>query len=161
MFYLDLFRCLATRDVDYLVVGGLAMNLHGVPRLTMDVDLALVRDPDNVRAFVDCAATLGLTPSVPVALADLADPQARAGWIRDKHLVALPLRAPAPEAPTPDVVLDHHLDMTAAISRAVTRELAGVRVRVAAIEDLIAMKRHAGRAQDLADVAHLERLRAR
>jgi hypothetical protein len=36
MFYLDLFRCLQDRNVRYLLAGRLAMNLHGVPRMTMD-----------------------------------------------------------------------------------------------------------------------------
>ena len=40
MFYLDLFRALDKHRVNYVLVGGLAMNLHGVPRMTMDVDLA-------------------------------------------------------------------------------------------------------------------------
>jgi hypothetical protein len=39
MFYLDLFRSLNDHQVRYLLVGGLAMNLHGVPRMTMDVNL--------------------------------------------------------------------------------------------------------------------------
>jgi len=36
MFYLDLFKELNEADVRYLVVGGLAMNLHGVPRMTIE-----------------------------------------------------------------------------------------------------------------------------
>jgi hypothetical protein len=50
MFYLDLFRCLHEHDVRYLLVGGLAMNLHGVPRMTMDVDLILAMDDANLGA---------------------------------------------------------------------------------------------------------------
>jgi hypothetical protein len=38
MYYLDLFRTLNERNVRYLVVGGLAVNLYGVPRVTQDVD---------------------------------------------------------------------------------------------------------------------------
>ena len=45
MFYLNLFKALEKHKVQYLLVGGLAMNLHGVPRTTMDVDLVLALDP--------------------------------------------------------------------------------------------------------------------
>jgi len=45
MFYLDLFRCLHAHDVRYVLVGGLAMNLHGVPHQSIDVDL-VVEDED-------------------------------------------------------------------------------------------------------------------
>ena len=62
MFYLDLFAGLDRRRVDYLLVGGLAMNLHGVPRLTMDVDIVLALDEQNLARFVACAEELGLRP---------------------------------------------------------------------------------------------------
>ncbi len=52
MFYLELFRKLQQRHVRYLVAGGLAMNLHGVPRMTMDVDLVLAFDHENLSAFI-------------------------------------------------------------------------------------------------------------
>jgi hypothetical protein len=39
VFYLDLFRVLDEKCVHYFLIGGLAMNLHGVPRTTMDVDM--------------------------------------------------------------------------------------------------------------------------
>ena len=41
MFYLNLFKALKAHDIDYLLIGELAMNLHGVPRMTMDVDLII------------------------------------------------------------------------------------------------------------------------
>ena len=53
MFYLNLFRALQEERVDYVVVGGLAMNLHGVERATMDVDLVLAMDDANLRRFLN------------------------------------------------------------------------------------------------------------
>ncbi len=44
MFYLEVFRALEEHKVRYLLVGGLAMNLHGVPRMTMDIDLVIALD---------------------------------------------------------------------------------------------------------------------
>ncbi len=68
MFYLDLFRCLHEHRVRYFLVGGLAMNLHGVPRMTMDVDIVLALDDANVDTFITCAQKLGLEPQAPVPL---------------------------------------------------------------------------------------------
>ena len=48
MFYLNLFKALKDHDIDYLLIGGLAVNLHGVPRMTMDVDLLIALDADNI-----------------------------------------------------------------------------------------------------------------
>jgi hypothetical protein len=50
MFYLDLFRCLHERHVRYLLAGGLAMNLHGVARMTMDIDLVIALDEASMRS---------------------------------------------------------------------------------------------------------------
>jgi hypothetical protein len=68
MFYLDLFRTLQEERVEYLVVDGLAINLHGVERATMDVDLVLAMDDANLRRFLAAATRLTLTPSLPVPI---------------------------------------------------------------------------------------------
>lgn len=65
MFYLDLFRALEAKQVRYLLVGGIAMNLHGVPRMTMDVDIVLAMDEANLRAFLGAASDLRLEPWRP------------------------------------------------------------------------------------------------
>jgi len=52
MFYLELFRALDREKVRYLVVGGVAVNLHGIGRLTVDVDVMLALDSENLGRFV-------------------------------------------------------------------------------------------------------------
>lgn len=65
MFYLDLFRALQEEQVNYVVVGGLVINLHGVERATMDVDLVLAMDDANLRRFLNAATRLKRKPSYP------------------------------------------------------------------------------------------------
>ena len=60
-----------------------------------------------------------------------------------------------------DLFARHPIDFDALWCRADVIDLNGVGVRVASIDDLIAMKRDAGRPLDLDDVGHLERIRAR
>lgn len=158
MFYLDLFRSLHDHGVRYLLVGGLAMNLHGVPRMTMDVDLVLSLDMRNLDAFIGCARALGLRPLAPVPLEALRDPEQRHAWIEQKHMVAFALAAPGPGSVTVDVLLRHPLEMDVALGRGLVREVEGVPVRLAAVEDMISMKQAAGRRQDLDDIEHLRRL---
>ncbi|CAG4885357.1 protein of unknown function [Georgfuchsia toluolica] len=55
MFYLDLFRALDQEQVRYLLIGGLALNIHGVERATMDIDLMLAMDSDNLKSFLRVA----------------------------------------------------------------------------------------------------------
>lgn len=158
MFYLDLFRCLHARNVRYLLAGGLAMNLHGVPRMTMDVDLLIALDDANVDGFIRCARDLGLSPQAPVALESLRDPAQRQAWMEQKRLVAFALSASDAAAPTVDIVLKHDLDFDDALKRAIRRDLDDVPVMVASVDDMIALKQNTGRRQDRDDVEHLRRL---
>jgi hypothetical protein len=158
MLYRDLFRELDQQQVEYLLVGGLAMVLHGVPRLTMDVDLVVALRPDNLERLIRAARTLSLTPSVPVQIEELADPAKRAAWMREKGMLAFPLRSPEASSPTIDVLIGARLDFDAAYSRRVKADLEGTPIWVAAVEDIIAMKQETGRAQDQADIALLRKL---
>jgi hypothetical protein len=45
---LPLLRALAEHDVEYVLVGGVAVNFHGILRATEDVDLFVRPEPDNV-----------------------------------------------------------------------------------------------------------------
>jgi hypothetical protein len=159
MFYLDLFRALNDHQVRYLLVGGLAMNLHGVPRMTMDVDLVLAMDEDNLDRFIGCARALDLSPVAPVPLAALKDAEQRRQWAEQKHMIAFALQPASTGGPTVDILIRPVIDIAAALLRGEARHLKDVAVSVAAIEDMITLKSAAGRQQDEDDIAHLERLR--
>ncbi len=160
MFYLDLFRALGSENVRYLLVGGLALNIHGVERATMDIDLVLAMDPDNLQAFLCAAKTLKLAPILPVKLTDLADPITRESWVAEKHMIAFALRPPESMAPTVDILVQSPLDFAAAWARRIEKDLGDARLSVAHIDDLIAMKSATGRLTDASDIAALERLKA-
>ncbi len=160
MIYLDLFRALDKHKVRYLLVGGLAMNLHGVPRMTMDVDLVLAMDEDNLDHFIACASELKLSPCAPVPLSDLKDPEQRRRWHEEKHMIAFGLQNTQARIPTMvDILIAPSIDISLAMRRATIRDLDGTPVTLAAIEDMITLKRGTGRAQDESDIEHLERTR--
>ena len=159
MFYLDLFRCLHAHNVRYLLAGGLAMNLHGVPRMTMDVDLLLAFDDANIDGFLSCARELALRPQAPVPLESLKDPDQRQSWIEEKHLIAFGLANGQPGVPTVDILLKHELNFAAALERALVQTVEGVPINIASVEDMIALKKDTGRRQDHDDIEHLLRLR--
>mgnify|MGYP005843565809 CR=1 FL=1 len=158
MFYLDIFTALANHEVRYLLIGGLAMNLHGVPRMTMDVDLVIALDTANLQRMLNAAASLDLQPVLPLSLEDILDPEKRNHWIRDRNMVAFALRSPRLEGPTVDILIDPPLDVARALSRAELQDLGGTKASLASIEDMIALKEKSGRKQDLADIEHLRRL---
>jgi len=158
MFYQKLFAALAEHRVRYLLVGGLAVNIHGIPRLTMDVDVIIALDPQNVDHFIAAAEELGLRPVLPVRLSELADPAKRREWVEQRNLVAFALRAGEAGAPTVDLMLGIELQFESAYRRRVVRDLDGIAIDVASIPDLIAMKDQSGREQDRHDIEHLRKL---
>ncbi len=159
MLYVDLFSALHRHQVEYTLIGGLAVALHGVERNTMDVDIALVLSPENVDRFLLAAQDLGLTPVLPVPITTLRDTATLRDWHVNRHLQAFGLRAPGVAGVTLDVLLFPPLDPQALHARALPLDIAGTPVRVAAIDDLIALKEHAARPLDLDDVAHLRQVK--
>ena len=158
MFYLDLFSALHRHHVEYVLIGGLAVALHGIERTTMDIDLCVVVSPGNLSHLVAAAQELKLTPTLPVPLLSLTQIDLLKDWHTQRNLLAFALRSPDLAGVTVDVLLFPPVPPQELCQRALTIDVAGVPVRLAQIDDLIALKQHAGRPIDLSDIEHLKRL---
>jgi len=144
-------------DVRYLVVGGLAVVAHGFVRFTADIDLVLDPDPAAMRRAVAALAALGYRPRAPVAFEAFADPVQRATWARDKGLMVFSVFSDQHPATEIDLFVETPFDFERVYADADRFEVAaGVEATFVSRADLIAMKRKAGRPQDLKDVAELE-----
>jgi len=154
----ELFAALHAGGVEYAVVGGVAVNIYGVPRMTYDVDIVVATTEASLRGCREVLESLGLRSRLPFALETIADPGTRAELEAERNLFAVTFTDPANPLREVDVLIAPSLDPDGIASRAVERLAGTVPVRVATIEDLIRMKRLAGRPQDHADIAHLERI---
>lgn len=155
---LVVFRALSAAGVRYLVVGGVAVVLHGHLRATIDLDLVLDLEPENTARAIAALSAQGFRPVVPVAAMEFQDPAARARWAREKSMVVFSLWAEADPTFKLDLFVEEPFDFATVWNRAVAVDVGGVVVRVVALADLVAMKERVGRPQDLADVAALRRL---
>jgi hypothetical protein len=153
-----IFAALEAAGARYLVVGGVAVVLHGHPRFTADLDLVLALDAANVSKAIRALESLGYRPRAPVALAEFASAETRARWIEEKDLVVLSLWSPSFPATELDLFASEPFAFEPAYARALRADLGSVVATVAALPDLIALKRSAGRPQDLEDVRALEAL---
>ena len=70
--------------VRYLVVGGVAVVLHGYLRTTLDLDLVLHLESENLDRALEAFAGLGFRPQAPVPLSSFADPHTRETWLKEK-----------------------------------------------------------------------------
>jgi len=152
---------LDANGVRSVVVGGVATVLHGHPRLTADLDLALDLTLDHPARAVQALSGLGLVPLLPVEAMDFADPATRATWIRTKNLTVFTFIDPSDPLRQVDLFAEDPIPFEGLWERAVEVRLATVSARIASLDDLISMKRSAGRAKDLVDVEALELIRRR
>jgi predicted nucleotidyltransferase len=156
--YSELFAQLVDAEVRFVVVGGVAVVLHGYARLTADVDLVIDLEPLNVRRCIETLQARGLRPLAPVSALDFADPIKRADWIENKNLAVFTMRDERNPLITVDLFAREPIPFDDLWSRATVFQLAGRAIRVASIPDLIAMKRAVGRAEDLNDIDKLLKL---
>jgi predicted nucleotidyltransferase len=144
---------LTSAGVDFVLVGGLAVVMHGYSRLTRDVDIAFASDATNLEALGEVLIALdaklrGLEDEVPfvpnkrtLSGIEILTLTSAAGWI-DVH--------PRLES------VESYEQLRGGAERV---KLDGFSILIAGLDDLIAMKRALGRPQDLADIAALEEIK--
>lgn len=146
--------------VSYLVAGGIAVNLHGVPRFTKDLDLYIDWDAANVNRLLAALQTLGFSIRQPVNPALLADPVERGRIQREKNVIAFTFYATDRPFQEVDLLLIDSPPYQEAARRAVSRQAGTLVFPVVAIADLITMKTAGGRLQDESDIAALRQIAA-
>ena len=152
---LDFARVLAALNagnVRYLLIGGLAMVSHGSAHVTQDVDIFYARDLQNRQALVQALADYHpRLRGVPEGLPFFWDSRTLKDSVNltlDTDLGAVDLLGEVAG-----------VDFEAAWERSVVLEIYGLAVHVAALDDLIAMKRAANRQKDQVHLLELEALR--
>ena len=83
VFFEDVLVLMRDAGVRFVVVGGTAVILHGVPRTTADLDLVVDLDAANLRRLVSVMNRLGYVPRAPVDALALCDETQRKAWIED------------------------------------------------------------------------------
>jgi hypothetical protein len=146
-------RTLVDHDVRFVLIGGYAAALRGSPMITGDLDICYARDEENLRALADALRRLearlrGVEEDVPFRL-DAETLEA------GDHFTFSTTAGAVDCLGTPSGT-EGFADLDAS---ATDEDLDGLVVRVASLDDLIRMKRAAGRPQDLIAVEWLSALR--
>jgi hypothetical protein len=146
---------LARAEIDFVVIGGVAVVVQANPRFTRDLDICYATDKSNLDRLgvllVSLDAKLrGIDEDVPFV------PDART--LRSAQMLTLATREG-----NIDLLVDPpgSPGYAALRRRADVVQLDGISVRVASLEDLIEMKRAAARPQDEIDIESLEIARSR
>lgn len=156
--YEGLFAALNQAGIRYLLTGGVAVNFHGLPRMTFDVDLIVLFEKDNLEKLTALLEGLGYRSRLPVPASGLADPATRKAWQRDKGLLAYTFMHPSQPMAEVDVMLDAPAPFEELMARAVNVPFGRTTVPLLSRQDLIATKQGSPRQQDICDVEALRRL---
>jgi hypothetical protein len=144
----QILRVLGNHDVDYVLVGGLAVQVHGHVRTTFDVDVLPRPEHANLEHLADALNELDARvlnrESEGLAIDAAMLPRATLWQFETRH-GAIDVIHDAPGAPA-------YRDLR---ERALEIDLGGLALAVAGRDDLISMKRASGRPVDLDDLAAL------
>ena len=148
-----LVTALERHRVRFVVIGGVAAQAHGSPSMTYDLDVCVARDRENAAALAAALRDMHAYPrAAPAGLPFQLDAQALLSrdlstWATDFGDLDT-LGEPTPGLRYEDLV-----------ANATMETIAGQRVLVAGLDDLIAMKRAAGRPKDRIELEVLGALR--
>ncbi len=152
MFLDRLIAAFVTHQVDYALVGGYAVALHGAIRGTLDIDAVIGLTESQYLQAEKALLELGLESRLPVRAARVF--QFREEYIQERNLIAWNFFNPQNPMESVDVILTHDRHQM----RTVSIQGAGMTYQVASIPDLIRMKTESGRPQDLADIEALNKI---
>ena len=137
----EFLRLFNEHRVEYLLIGGYAVGIHGYPRATKDLDLWIRATPENARKVSLAMQEFGFPPEI-VPPVRFTNPDAifRMGFPPVRIELTTSISG---------------VDFDACHSHAIQASLDGVSVPVIALEDLKVNKKASGRHRDLDDLEHL------
>ncbi|MGB7068849.1 MAG: nucleotidyltransferase [Pyrinomonadaceae bacterium] len=138
----ELFRSLNAKGVEYLLIGGYAVIIHGYVRNTNDIDIAVSNDSENIARCLEALVDFGFGgPELKKALTSTKKNVVRMGVEPMKIEILNYLNG---------------VDFNVAYSRRLNTTIEDINVNVISLGDLIANKEDVGRLQDLLDVEKLK-----
>ena len=159
MYYFEILEGLYKSKVRYLIAGGLAVNLYGVPRVTQDIDIVIAMSKENVLKITSLLKELGYVPRLPVSPDDLANPDKVKDWIENKNLKAFSFYHKNENYKVLDIVLVHPLDFEKSFKNRTVKRAKDIDIYLASVDDVVKMKEFSGRPQDLSDIEMLNKVR--
>ena len=140
-------ECLLSAEVDFMLVGGYAVALHGWPRTTFDIDFWIMANPENAKSVLQALKSFG------APLMDLTE--------ADFHKPGMVFQIGTEPQRIDIVSAIDGLEYSEAAKHAVKMNVDGLEIKVISIDDLIVNKRASGRPKDIADAVALEKIRER
>ena len=157
---IEILCTLHDRGIDFVVAGGVAAVLHGVERMTLDLDVAVSLDPDNLKSFLSALDQLRLVPRAPIPPDTILDAARVEELVREKNALVFTFWNPQEPYRQIDMFLTRENSFDDLVADAHALTIRGRTIRVASRRKLIEMKSRVRpiREKDLGDIEALTKI---
>jgi hypothetical protein len=159
--YEEILREFEKQKVKYVIVGGIAFNLLGGYRNTLDMDILVELTDKNLFKIVNILKKAGYHVKQPVDPIMIADRETRKDWIENKNMKAFNFYKGEKTYEEVDIIIDSPVDFKEAIKDAIETRLSGLTLKVISPGKFIKMKKSSGRDKDLRDIEELKLIRGK
>ena len=146
-------KTLNQHRVQYTLVGGYAVALHGAVRGTVDIDFVVALNQRSYRQTEKALSSIGLKSILPISADGVFN--FREEYIKNRNLIAWSFNNPDNPLEIVDIIITEDAKQI----KSVIKTFNGTNIKIAAIDDLIKLKKKSGRRQDIEDIKALEKLK--
>ncbi len=151
---------LKEHNIKFIVCGGVAAVLHGVERMTMDIDLSLDFDKTNLEEFLIVMKKMNFKPRVPIPPEEILDPLKRKQMIEEKNAIVFTFIDPDNPFRQIDIFLEENKSFKQLSNHIEKISIGDMEIDVLSIEKIIDMKKEIDppRGKDLLDISELQNI---
>lgn len=147
----QLIESLKKEKINYMIVGGYAVNFHGYSRNTVDIDLVIKFSLSNLKKMETLLKRMGLISRLPIDAVSVF--KFRDEYIKNRNLLAWNFFNEQNPTDQVDILITHDVsDFKSEKFR-----VGDLEIKVISKEDLIKMKKKSGRKKDLLDIKELSK----
>ena len=156
--YEEILREFQKQKVKYVLVGGIAFNLLGGNRNTLDMDILVEMSDKNLFKIVNILMKAGYHVKQPVDPLRIADEPTRKDWIKNKNMKAFNFYKET-EFKEVDIIIESPVTYEEAKTDKIFVRSGDIKIPVISIDKLIKMKKNTGRSVDSLDIEQLKKIK--
>ncbi|MEX2588565.1 MAG: hypothetical protein WD334_00080 [Chitinophagales bacterium] len=153
---------LANENVSFIISGGVAGVLHGLERMTLDLDISVDRKPENLKRFIAVMKKLNMVPRAPVQPEIFLDDELLNKIAKEKNALVFTFIDIDNPYKQVDIFITKSMGYNVLLEDTEEKEMYGVKIRYLTIEKLIELKQKIEpmRSKDKWDIEELKKILA-
>ena len=144
-----LINALKKEKINYMIVGGYAVNFHGYSRNTVDIDLIIKFTLSNLKKIEKLLLQMGMVSKLPIDAVSIY--KFREEYIKNRNLMAWNFFNKNDPTDQIDILINHDVSDF----KSERFKIGQLEFKVISKKDLIKMKKESGRDKDLLDIKEL------